>query len=375
MEPQISLPDYFDCDYEFDPITIHNVIMKHPQIKTYCENLSRNEMIQLLSSLYPPDEIEGQIKELQKTTTGKREFSMMLNYVLSRHLNEGKDEIIISWCKETLNKIKNGYYKDIRSLDTLKDYEPVYIEDVNVSLEDLLKTKDYKFIPKDRLGEFCYYQLCANGSYINAFRPTREPARYSLLRVIQTKMKIKKVIDEMDKFLRYNTFDTEKKTIYELCKKFNLNLRIHTWDTKNLKEKLMREDNDGWFMPQSEGAVCFEVGKYGNHFFPYYFIDINPEILKDPFKLIAFFQFEEFNGFEKFLTHSDNQKLSTMKLVVNLIKLGILTKHDTGKNSKILRYRPSKYFHENGEIKESVLYRIKQAAIEMGLFDLKPLTD
>ena len=63
----------------------------------------------------------------------------------------------------------------------------------------------------------------------------------------------------------------------------------------------MREDNDGWFMPQKENTINFEVGKYANHFFHYYFIIASPDILKDPFKLVAFFQFDDFFAFEQFL--------------------------------------------------------------------------
>ena len=136
----------------------------------------------------------------------------------------------------------------------------------------------------------------------------------------------------------------------------------------------MREDNDGWFMPQKKNTINFEVGKYANHFFPYYFIDVKPDILKDPFKLVAFFQFGDFYAFEHFLPYERNDKFSTMKLVVELIKLGFLTKHDVGKNKKILRYEGSKFFHENGEIKSSVSMRVGQAAIEIGLFKFPPLT-
>ena len=371
---QESYPTLFNNNYEFDPITIVITIRKHPKIKNYCENLSRKNTILILSSIYPEDEFENEVEELDKSQLDKSTLSDELAYVLSRHLDVQKDELIIDWCRETLNKIKDKKIKDIRPLDSLKDYKPVIIEPFNLSREDAMKLDKYNLKYRDRLGEFCCDHLCINGSYLDALESNKELNRYSLLKVIQRKVRIKKLIKEMDKFLRYNTFETEKKMLFELCSKFNLNIKIHTWDSKYSKEKLMREDNDGWFMTQKKNTINFEVGKYGNHFFPYYFIDINQDILKDPFKLIAFFQFADFYGFERFQTPSDNQKLSTMKLVINLIKLGFLTKHDIGKNNKILRYDGSKYFHENGEIKSSIVLRTGQAAIEIGLFETAVLT-
>ena len=126
----------------------------------------------------------------------------MFSYVLARHLDEPKDEMIIEWCKETLNKIKDKKLKDIRPLDSLKDYKPIYIEPFNITREDAIKLDKYKVSKRDRLGEYCSDYLCVTGSYIDALKPIEELNWYSLLKVIQEKVRIKKVINKMDKFLR-----------------------------------------------------------------------------------------------------------------------------------------------------------------------------
>ena len=210
MEPIESASELFDCDYEFDPITFKVTIRKHPKIKDYCDKLSRRNIILLISSVYPHEEFDQEVKKREKSLYVQKELSLILSYALARHVDAQKDEIIIEWCKETLNKIKERKLKDIRPLDSLKDYEPVFIEPFNITREDAIKLDKYKFIKRDRLGEFCSDYLCVTGSYIDALKPIEELNWYSLLKVIQEKVKIKKVIKKMDDFIRHNNFDTEK---------------------------------------------------------------------------------------------------------------------------------------------------------------------
>ena len=359
------------------------IIRHHLYLWTYCENLTRTDMINIACSLYPPTEFKKEYQVMDKKYLTKEQFLPIFFYLLTSRYDTEYDVMVVDWCDDTLKKIKEGKLEEtpmeqpveIKPFDDLKEFPEETITPFYVSFEDFKKLDNYRCINKDLLGMFCSFVLGINGYFSDAFKTTEELSQSSLLKVIQKEIRIDKVISEMEDFINYNMFNSEKQMLGELCQKFNLNMRIHIWDTRNLKEVLMREDNDGWLMPQKEDTVNFEIGKYGNQFFPYYFMDIKKNILYDPFRLIAFCQYSAFDGYNHLVTHSESSEVSTLRFVVNLIRLGFLTKHDEGKNKKILKYFQNNFFYPYGDL--CILHntgKLGQAAIELGIFSMKPDT-
>lgn len=76
----------------------------------------------------------------------------------------------------------------------------------------------------------------------------------------------------------------------KVAKKFNLNFKIHVYNSEKQCERLLKDDNDGWLMKVKPSQTKFEIAKVDKNFFKYEFLSFPKEYLNDVNKLYTYFE-------------------------------------------------------------------------------------
>ena len=152
-----------------------------------------------------------------------------------------------------------------------------------------------------------------------------ERKQHSILSVIEKKIKFKHVLKAIQKYIDEHLFgdSNEISVLGEVAKKYNLNFRIHVYNSEKHCEELLRKDNDGWIIKSKPSQTKFEIAKVGNHFFNYEFLNIPREYLNNVNKIYTYISLI---GRCK---HSDESELcesccSNLELITSLKKFKIV---------------------------------------------------
>ena len=264
-----------------------------PDLKSYLTGLSQNEIISILRIIgyYQHDkDIENAIKEMKTCPTSY--LVMVLCFQLTQ-FNNHTDRELINRCKAILESLKQDPTNLANAISLLDDED-----DENDFMTDddyIVKVNDNTLYLSraDDLGiQLLNYNICPEDDITIPSISDEERKQHSIIKVIEDKIKFKYVLKSIQKYIDEKLFNNnnEMSVLGEIAKKFNLNFRIHVYNSEKHCEELLRNDNDGWLIKWKATQTKFEIAKVDKHFFKYEFLSIPKEYLNNVIKLYAYFE-------------------------------------------------------------------------------------
>ena len=261
-----------------------------PDLKSYIESLSQDEIISILRVIahhQHDKDIEFTISVMK--TAPISYLVMVLCFQLTQ-FNDHTDRELINRCKAILESLKKDpidLFKAISILDDDDDKSDFMTDDDYIVKVD---DKTAHLSRADDLGiQLLYYNICPEDNVvINDIDEERK--QHSIITVIEKKIKFKHVLKAIQKYIDGHLFNNtnEISVLGEVAKKFNLNFRIHVYNSEKQCEELLRPDNNGWLIKLKPNQTKFEIGKVDKHFFNYEYLSIPREYLNNVNKIYTY---------------------------------------------------------------------------------------
>ena len=317
-----------------------------PDLKTFLTELSREEIISILRVIgyhQHDKDIENAIKEMK--TCPITYLVMVLCFQLTQ-FNDHTDRELINRCKAILESLKQDPTNLANAISLLDDEDDE--SDFMTDDDYIVKVNDNTFhlSRSDDLGmQLLDYNICPEDDITLDGITDEERKRHSIISVIEDKIKFKHVLRAIQKYIDDKLFNNtnEMSVLGEIAKKFNLNFRIHVYNSEKQCEELLRPDNNGWLIKLKPNQTKFEIGKVDKHFFNYEYLSIPREYLNNVNKLYAYFELTG-DSLKKYDNPTEDVNCSSLELVRALKKLKLI------ENNKAL----GKLVYMNGEISNAI---------------------
>ena len=313
---------------------INSSVYEHNELLNYLDTLKREQLIELFKIT-----IKNTLKDFN---ISKFTNDILIQVIIYNNtLNNKSDAELIKRCKEALD----GLAKEPNSYNNFN----IDSENEDECENDLLNS-NYYFSQNDILGMFLlnnYNIIPLNEVFLDSIE--EEKNKPTIIKVIRKNIKFSHLMKQIEEYVnRLFGMYNDKYILGDIAKRFNLNFRIHTYNSKTKQEELLRKDNEGWIIKKKPSQIKYEVGNIGGHFFTYEYLNIPKDYLNDINKLLAYFMVVGIDGMNNIKDVNNKnktyEKTTSLDLVITLKKLGFIgwyvhpisnnITHDLGTNTK-----------------------------------------
>ena len=293
---------------------------KYPQLFEYLMNHNKSEIkciIMFITNFNNPEYEVVDLNPKCKVDNFKSILATFAIDVLTLRMKSSDEKYLIKFCDDMLMLSK------ISSKVMFNDEFPLSEDEDD---DNYMNDNEINMLKSDELGyKLLCYNICPEVDITLDGITDEERKQHSILSVIEKKIKFKHVLKAIQKYIDEKLFNNtnEISVLGEVAKKYNLNFRIHVYNSEKHCEELLRKDNDGWIIKSKPGQTKFEIAKVGNHFFNYEFLNIPREYLNNVNKIYTYISLI---GRCK---HSDESELcepccSNLELITSLKKFKIV---------------------------------------------------
>ena len=288
MSATRSTAQHNESSLDVSEVSIADI--KYPKLYEYLMTLNKPELKFIMMFVLNYNNPEYAVEEVRTSNQLPKSELAKLTTVLVVHRFNPSEKELIKVCDNILKLNKVGsklLYGEELSLSEEEDDDEFETEaEFKDRYEDELN-----IMKSDELGyRLLCYNICPEVDLTLDGITDEERKQHSIINVIEKKIKFKHILKAIQKYIDGHLFgDTNEISVLgEVAKKFNLNFRIHVYNSEKHCEELLRPDNNGWLIKLKPNQTKFEIGKVDKHFFNYEYLSIPREYLNNVNKIYTY---------------------------------------------------------------------------------------